>query len=409
MRAGWWVALGAAVIVIVSLMALLWPAGAKPPASYVTRQGVIAERAEYPCASTTEVRCADVTVDVDGETVSLGTVAAASSLGRQHVGDSILVGYVSQSDTWFFVDQDRRGRMALLAGVFGALVIAVGRRRGARALVGLAASAAILVGFCAPALLDGRNAVAVCLVSAAAICTAAVIVSHGCSPSSIVAIGSMYASLAVTYVLGVVAFPWLGLSGALGDEATLIAGTGVGIDFAGLLLGGTVLGALGALDDVVMTQVAAVEELAETHDRKGVVASAMRIGRHHIAAGVNTLLLAYAGASMPLLLLFSLDGTGWATAASSELIATEIARTLVGSVGLLLAIPLATWAAAAVLRNVDEPDADYGDAGDDEDDEDEGADEDEDGGDGGDEDGADEFAGQDEHSWDETDNADPGQ
>jgi uncharacterized membrane protein len=349
----WWVwaVLVAVVVAVGAAMAALWPSDQSAArVGHETYPAVVQDRVEYPCWPGSDQLCVEVQALVGDEVIRLGEVGADTVLGRAGTGTSIVVGYEPSTGSWFFLDQDRRGRMAVLVVGFSMLVWLVGRGRGLRALAGLAVSCAVLVGFCAPAVLAGEDPVVVCLVAAAAICAASTLLTHGVRSTSVVVIGSMYASLAATWVLGLVVFPWLGLSGALDEEARLVLGTGVDVDLAGLLLGGAVLGALGALDDVVVTQVAAVVELGPGRSRAETVRSALRIGRHHIAAGVNTLLLAYAGAAMPLLLLFSLGGQGWGVAANSELVATEIARTLVGSVGLLLAIPLSTSLAAALVR-----------------------------------------------------------
>ncbi|MGC2241121.1 MAG: YibE/F family protein, partial [Acidimicrobiia bacterium] len=118
---------------------------------------------------------------------------------------------------------------------------------------------------------------------------------------------------------------------------------------SGLLLAGIVLGAIGALDDVTVTQASAVWELQQANPEMGsrrLFESGLRIGRDHIASTVNTLLLAYAGAAMPLVILFSLSALPIGVVASSEVVAVEIVRTLVGSIGLVAAVPITTWLAA---------------------------------------------------------------
>ena len=124
------------------------------------------------------------------------------------------------------------------------------------------------------------------------------------------------------------------------------------IDLRGLVLAGVVIGALGAIDDMTVTQVAAVGELHRANPRMGrpgLHRSAMRIGRDHVASTVNTLALAYAGASIPLLLLFVLSQQSLGSVANGEVVATEIVRTLVGSIGLVSAVPITTWLAVHTL------------------------------------------------------------
>jgi uncharacterized membrane protein len=126
-------------------------------------------------------------------------------------------------------------------------------------------------------------------------------------------------------------------------------------DVTGLLLAGIVLGALGALDDVTVTQASAVWEVRRANPslaRRDLYQAGLRVGRDHIASTVNTLLLAYAGASMPLLLLFALSGQSLGIVANSEVVATEIIRTVVGSIGLVAAVPITTWLAARVAAGL---------------------------------------------------------
>ncbi|MDH3706166.1 MAG: YibE/F family protein, partial [Acidimicrobiia bacterium] len=159
-------------------------------------------------------------------------------------------------------------------------------------------------------------------------------------------------ALGLTLVIATVFFDALRFTGLATEEGLTLPLIAEGIDLTGLLLGGAIIGALGALDDVTVTQVATVGELAERNPelgRRELVASGVRVGREHIASTVNTLLLAYVGASMPLLLLFAVSDQSLSTVANSELIAVEIARTLCGSIGLVAAVPLTTVLAAMVV------------------------------------------------------------
>jgi uncharacterized membrane protein len=141
------------------------------------------------------------------------------------------------------------------------------------------------------------------------------------------------------------------LSGFASDEATLLNLESGAIDIGGLVLAGVIIGALGALDDVTVTQASAVWELRAANPAlgsRGLFRSGLRIGRDHIASTVNTLLLAYAGASMPLLLFFVISEQSLASVANQEIVATEIVRTLVGSMGLVASVPITTLLAARV-------------------------------------------------------------
>jgi uncharacterized membrane protein len=163
----------------------------------------------------------------------------------------------------------------------------------------------------------------------------------------VAAIGALGA-LTITVALSWVVLLLARFSGFASDEAFYLIAV-PGIDLSGLLLAGIVLGTIGALDDVTVTQASTVWELRsanETLTSADLFAAGLRVGRDHIASTVNTLLLAYAGAALPLLILFSLSGMGMGFVVSSEVVAVEIVRTLVGSIGLVAAVPLTTFLAA---------------------------------------------------------------
>jgi uncharacterized membrane protein len=208
--------------------------------------------------------------------------------------------------------------------------------------------------FALPALLEGSNSVAVALVTAGAIAFVALFLAHGRSVATAAALLSTFASLALTGVLA-----WIFLTASkftgFGDESVgFLDALGSQIDPRGLLLAGVVIGSLGVLDDVTVTQVSAVWELKRADATAGfgeLYGRALRIGRDHISSTVNTLFLAYAGASLPLLLLFSEAEQGLASVATREVVAVEIVRALVGSSGLAAAVPISTMLAAKVLAS----------------------------------------------------------
>jgi uncharacterized membrane protein len=210
----------------------------------------------------------------------------------------------------------------------------------------------VLVVFIAPAVLDGSDPLLVCTVGASLIAFVSLYLTHGVNPMTTVALAGTLGSLAITLVLAVVFFELASFTGLASEEALTLPAVSAELDLRGLLLGGVVIGTLGALDDVTVTQAATVWELNATDRRLGfrrLFGSGMAVGREHIASTVNTLLLAYAGASLPLVLLFAVSDQSLATVANSELVAVEIARTLCGSIGLVAATPLTTALAAAAL------------------------------------------------------------
>lgn len=190
--------------------------------------------------------------------------------------------------------------------------------------------------------------------------------SHGFTPTTAVALAGTICALGLTLVLSWIFFGLSRFTGFADSEALLLPVLSQDLRVSSLLLGGAVIGALGALDDVTVTQVATVAELRHRNPAMAaseLIASGIRVGRDHIAATVNTLLLAYAGASLPVLLLFAASDQSLGIVANSEVIAVEIVRTLCGSIGLIAAVPLTTGLAAAVLPPTESPEAEGLDQG----------------------------------------------
>lgn len=269
------------------------------------------------------------------------------------IGTSVIAGYESSTDTWFYADLDRRSPLIWLAILFAIVVIALGRLRGFAALVGMASTLLVLVAFIAPSVLDGNDPLLVCVVAAVAIAFVSLYMTHGVNPTTTVALAGTIMSLGLTLALAALFFSIAGFTGLASEEALLLPFIATDLDLTNLLLGGAILGTLGALDDVTVTQVATVAELHHRSPKLSaaeLTVSGIRVGRDHIASTVNTLLLAYAGASTPLLLLFAVSDQGLDKIANAELIAVEIVRTLCGSIGLVAAVPITTVLAALVTQ-----------------------------------------------------------
>ncbi|WP_369196850.1 YibE/F family protein [Streptomyces djakartensis] len=275
-------------------------------------------------------------------------------------GQGVVVAYEPSApkDLQYSVtDVDRRLPLGLLAGIFAVAVVVVGRLRGLMALISLAISFMVLNFFILPAILQGSNPLLVAVVGASAIMLIALYLCHGLSARTSVAVLGTLISLLLIGVLGSVFIDWAALTGNTDDNTGLIHGLYPTIDMSGLLLAGVIIGSLGVLDDVTVTQTSAVWELHEANPTmgwRGLYRAGIRIGRDHIASVVNTLVLAYAGAALPLLLLFSIAQSSVGTVANSELVAEEIVRTLVGSIGLVASVPVTT-ALAALVVSADRP------------------------------------------------------
>jgi uncharacterized membrane protein len=276
---------------------------------------------------------------------------------RFEEGEIVVLSYRPDAEPLFqyqYSDRERRPMLLGVAIVFGLAVVALGRLRGLAALGGLAASLVVLVAFIVPAILEGNSPILVAAVGAGAIGFLALYIAHGWNPLTHVAVIGTFTALLLTVGLSALTVELAHFSGFASEESLYLTFIDQ-FDVTGLLLAGIVLGALGALDDVTVTQASAVWEVRRANpalDRSHLYRAGLRVGRDHIASTVNTLLLAYAGASMPLLLLFALSGQPLGIVANSEVVATEIVRTVVGSIGLMAAVPITTWLAARVAAGL---------------------------------------------------------
>jgi uncharacterized membrane protein len=257
--------------------------------------------------------------------------------------------------TYTLSDFERRAPILWLALAFGALVILFGRLRGALSLVGLAISLVVILAFVVPAILDGSSALAVAIVGSLAVMLATISLAHGWGPKSLAAMLGTAVSLALVALLALAFTNLAHLTGLSSEEATLLLRGGADISLEGLLLAGIVIAALGVLDDVTVSQASTVLALRAADPGQGfrqLYGRALRVGQDHVSATVNTLVLAYVGASLPVLLIFSSGEIGLLDAVNTELVAKEVVGTLVGSIGLIAAVPVTT--AVAALLALDE-------------------------------------------------------
>ncbi|MFB7497334.1 YibE/F family protein [Streptomyces sp. NPDC056161] len=376
--------------VVVGLV-VLWPGGAPPH----ERTGVGFDRQTQQATVTQVVAVSCKSVNASGDTPTGDTSTAEGNSAQQqatgtckkatvrvdtgkdkgrtfteivqpdqprqlHQNEKVVVAYEPSApkDLQYSVtDVNRKLPLALLAGIFALAVVVVGRLRGVMALVALAISFLVLTLFILPAVLQGSNPLVVAVIGSSAIMLIALYICHGLSARTSVAVLGTLVSLLLIGVLGSGFIGWAALTGNTDDNTGLIHGLYPSIDMSGLLLAGVIIGSLGVLDDVTVTQTSAVWELHEANPSmgwRGLYRAGIRIGRDHIASVVNTLVLAYAGAALPLLLLFSIAQSSVDTVANSELVAEEIVRTLVGSIGLVASVPVTT-ALAALVVSADRP------------------------------------------------------
>ncbi|MDQ3608040.1 MAG: YibE/F family protein, partial [Actinomycetota bacterium] len=247
-------------------------------------------------------------------------------------------------EPYVVLDFDRRPTLLWLAIAFVVLVAVFGRRRGLRSLLGLAASLVLIATFVVPAILAGSAPLLVALVGAGAVLLLTLLVTHGVTPTSVAGAVGAAACLVLAAVLAVTATELAQLSGLVSEQSFLARGGGE-LSPQGLLVAGMVIGALGVLDDVTVSQastVLALRRAAPALAPRELYARAMAVGRDHLGATVNTLALAYVGAALPVLLLFSSQGTAFTEAVNRELVAQEVVALLVGSIAIVAAVPLTT-------------------------------------------------------------------
>ena len=339
-----------------------FPDGLGPQTDLVRAQ--LLDRQVVPCPAGqeptgAEAQCVRASVRIGsgpdaGQTLQL----AAESTRVQPFPDAggLLLSYdpgAEPADRYAFADVERRRPLGLLAVLFAAVVVVLGRWTGLRALFGLGLSLLVVTAFVLPALLDGRDGLLVALVGSAAVMLTVLPLAHGLTVQTAIAVLGTLASLALTVVLAGLFVRVTALTGLGSDETGLISATVGSVDLRGLLLAGIVIGSLGVLDDVTVTQASAVWELHEldrTASVRTLYRSGLRIGRDHIASTVNTLVLAYVGASLPLLVVYTLASSSLTDVLTSEVVAQEVVRTLVGSIGLVAAVPVTTALAALTVR-----------------------------------------------------------
>jgi uncharacterized membrane protein len=269
-------------------------------------------------------------------------------------GDTILITVGSRPDgvlTVYFADFVRSNSLFWLTVVFVATILVISRWKGFRSLLSMAFSLMVIIGYIIPHILSGGDPLLVSVTGSVILLGVTLYLTYGWNLKTHAAVLSMVIVLLLTGMLAGLFVVITRLTGS-GDENALflLQMLNTQINLRGLLLGGMIIGALGVLDDLVTTQASAVFELHHANEALGfrqLFQSAMRIGQDHVAATVNTLVLAYAGASLPMLLMFSLARGNYGNLVNFEFIAEEIVRTLVGSLGLIAAVPLTT--AIAIL------------------------------------------------------------
>ena len=349
-------------------LVVLWPSGGPSPAQEAVEvqfpagtsyaDGRVVSVDPYDCSQPVgdgtirELTCASVVVEVlegesAGEYEQLDLLPEIYAAGVE-VGDVFVLsrdGGAEGGAAFDFSDYERTTPMVLLAILFAVVVGAVARLRGLAALLGLAFAFVVLLQFMLPGILAGESPTLVTLVGSSAIMFAVLYLAHGLSARTTTALVGTLFGLALVTVLGAIAVATARLTGLTTEETVTLQGYDPGLDFSGLVIAGVVVAGLGVLNDVTITQASAIWQLHEVDPAMGwrqLYRRGMAIGRDHIASTVYTVVFAYAGAALPLLLLFELYSRPAGVTLTSSALAEEVIRTLVGGIALVLAVPVTT-------------------------------------------------------------------
>ena len=347
-------------------LALLWPGHAhRAFQSVVTPsdRATVTKIIDRPCGATVSTDCRRVRIHLDSGDNRGGTgIIQWDANGTDppvHLGDKIRVvsappvpGYDQENVAFYtLVDYQRGGSLIALFLVFALLVVGLSRWRGFLSLVGLGVSLAVVMLFVVPGVLNGKPPVTMAIVGSLAVMFVTVLLAHGSGPKSIAALLGTTLTLLLTAALAVFFTHLSRLTGLAGDEAFALRLADPSVSLQGLLIAGMIIAALGVLDDVTVSQSSIVLSLRAANPQLGyreLFRRAMHVGRDHVSATVNTLVLAYAGSSLPVLLIFASGALPLGQAVSLELVSEQVVATLVGSIGLIAAVP-ATTALAALL------------------------------------------------------------
>ena len=354
-------ALGGGLILLLGIAFLLpdlSPPPTQPPAVELLRGEILEFLPSGVDGTSPDVRLRVTAGPRAGETLDgfLQGPSGSEDLPRYEIGDEVVINASQEPDGSVITVGDlyRIPALAVLIGIFAVAVTVVGGWRGVRSLIALALTLAVIVKIVVPLILAGRDPVWVAILAATGVTIATFLLTEGFRTQTLAAGIGTFASLALVAGLALMFDELARFTQFRGSEdATFLQAVGLpNIDIGGLLLAGIIFGALGILDDVTLTQAATVSELNEASpslSRIALAKRAMNVGRSHISATVNTLFLAYVGASLPLIVLFAAGHQDPLLIASTEVVAVEVVRAVVGSIGIVLAVPLTTAVAAALV------------------------------------------------------------
>ncbi len=348
---------------------VLWPSG-EPTRAQLVAETYLPPGTTYPDAEVVSIETFDCSTDPTGPPAECANVVV-EILDGEGAGDfqqlelqaEIVAAGLEEGDVlvltrdagaeggavYGFYDYERDTPIVVLAITFAVVVGLVARLRGLASLVGLTFAFVVLLQFVLPGLLSESSPTLVSLVGSAAIMFVVLYLAHGFSARTTTALVGTLFGLTLVAVMGAVAVGAARLTGLTSDETVQLHGYDPTLDFSGLVLAGIVVAGLGVLNDVTITQASAIWQLHEVSPEitwRDLYARGMAVGRDHIASTVYTIVFAYAGAALPLLLLFEIYSTPMWTLVTSSALAEEVIRTLVGAIALVLAVPVTTAAGA---------------------------------------------------------------
>lgn len=350
-------AVAAMLLGLLYIATLVTPYVAPTPQQYFYADERASNDVTYFRASVVDSKDGEVTARLldgpqEGSTVPVENI---SQILKRYLrtGDHVVVVQGQQGVNMTVVEFLRIPGLIVLAVIFMALVLFIGRRRGVGSLIGLAVSILVLGWGIVPLIVSGYNALWVSIAGAYVIAFASIFIAHGFRRRTVISVGAIAIILAVVIMLAMFAAGITHLTGIEGESGLYLSIGMESLDMRGLFVGGVIIATLGVLDDIVTAQVAVVDELRSANPRfsvKELYQRAMSVGGEHIASLVNTLALAYAGASLPVIIQLVVSSQNSTFMLfNSEFIAAEIVRTLVASIGLVLAVPISTAIAAYIF------------------------------------------------------------
>jgi uncharacterized membrane protein len=356
---------GLALLTVVGLIAL-WPGAAHHAPSQAlggpTQPATVTAVRSVPCGGPTPQSCRQIIVAIDGARAPI-TLGPGDTTVKLTAGDHIRVSKVvlprgaqplPGTEKWAFADLDRHAPLLWLAVLAGLLALIVIRLRGLLAVAGVALSLVVVTTFVVPAILDGRPPVLVAVIGAFAVMFVTLVLTNGVGLQTMAAAVSIASALLLTVGVGTIAAHAINLNGMSSDLALYLSQRSH-VSLQGIVLAGFVIGALGVLTDTAVTQASAVMALRRANGRLAGLAlyrAAFAVGRDHLSATIHTLVLAYTGTALPLLLIMRISGVGAGDAVNTQDIAEPIAATLVGCLGLIASVPLTTGLTTALASRL---------------------------------------------------------